>query len=401
MSGDSRQEKRQVKKNSGLWQRYMHSRTLLFIVGALFGAGVMAFIPSLQQQLSPRDDASLDTSSLQKTYEILQQKYDGVLNTQNLIEGANRGLVEAAGDAYTAYFDAEEAKQFNSDLSGTFEGIGAELDKKEEQIVIVAPLEDSPAKKAGIKAGDVIVAVDGQDVSGWTIEKAVSKIRGKGGTTVILSIVRGDVSAQDIKITRATIDAPSVKSRIENGVGIITITRFGDDTATLARKVALDFQQKDVTSVVLDVRGNGGGYLQAAQDVASLWLKKDDVIVEERRGKEVIEQLRATGDAPLEGSKTVVLIDKGSASASEIVAGALRDNNAATLVGEKSFGKGSVQTLVDLSGGAKLKVTIAKWYTPKGKNISKHGITPDTNVLYGDSTRENDAQLNKALELLR
>jgi carboxyl-terminal processing protease len=377
------------------------SRLFVFAVGVSFGAVGMMTIPMATKQFIPASHGVLDATSLQNTYTVLREKYDGKLDEEKLIEGANRGLVEAAGDRYTAYFNAREAKQFDSDLSGTFEGIGAELDKKDQQLIVVAPLEDSPAKRAGIKAGDVIVAVDDEETFGWTIEKAVSKIRGKGGTTVKLSIVRDDQAPQDVRIVRATIDSPSVKSRIEDSVGIMTITRFGDDTTTLARQAALDFQKNGVKRVVLDVRGNGGGYLQSAQDVASLWLKKDAVIVEERRGSQVIEQLRATGDAPLEGVKTVVLIDKGSASASEIVAGALHDNKAATLVGEKSFGKGSVQTLVDLPDNAKLKVTIAKWYTPKGKNITKHGIAPDVSIAYGASTQDDDTQLNKALELVR
>ncbi len=376
----------------------MHSKMTVFIAG--LGAGAL-LVNGVSFVTQPRAmQGALDTRSLQQTYQALKSKYDGTLREKALIEGANRGLVEAAGDQYTAYFNAEEAKQFDNDLSGSFEGIGAELDKKNEQLVVVAPLEDSPAKKAGVKAGDVIVAVDGNDTSGWSIEKAVSKIRGKGGTKVVLSIARGDEPLQDIAIIRATIDSPSVKSRIEDGIGIMTITRFGDDTSQLARKTALEFKAQGVREVIVDVRNNGGGYLQAAQDVASLWLKKDAVIVEERRGKEVLERLRASGDAPLEGVKTIVLIDKGSASASEILAGALRDNKAATLVGETSFGKGSVQTLVEVADGAKLKVTIARWYTPKGKNITKHGINPDVVVPYGDSTRENDAQLSKARELL-
>lgn len=343
---------------------------------------------------------TLDLDSVQRTYAKLQQNYDGKLDNAKLIEGANRGMVAAAGDQYTLYFDHKEAQEFDNDLEGSFEGIGAELDKKEGKLVVVSPLAGSPAEKSGIKAQDIIIRVDGSDTADWSIDKAITRIRGKSGTKVALTVLR-DGELKDISVTRAKIESPSVKQEIKNGVGVITISRFGKDTTTRARKAAHDLREAGVQKVVLDLRGNGGGYLDAAQGVASLWLKEGAFIVQERKGNKVEQTITATGDAVLQGIPTVVLIDKGSASASEIVAGALHDNGVAQLVGEKSFGKGSVQTVLDLDSGAKLKVTIAKWYTPKGKNISKQGITPDVTVLYGDSTPENDAQLNKALALLQ
>lgn len=344
--------------------------------------------------------AGLDTRSLNRTYNDLKQNYDGTLDTQKLLEGANRGLTEAAGDPYTVYFDKNEAKQFDNDLEGTFSGIGAELDKKDDKLIIVSPLENSPAQKAGLQAGDVIVKVNDQQTTNWSIDKAVSQIKGKKGTTVKLAVVRGD-GVKDFSITRDIITEASVKTDKKGTVGIIRISRFGSDTAGLTRKAAQKFKDENVSGIVLDLRGNGGGYLEIAQDVSSLWLERDQVVVTERRGSMITQTHKATGDSILHGIPTVVLVDQGSASASEIVAGALQDHHAAKLVGQKTFGKGSVQKVVDLSGGAKLKVTIAKWYTPKGKNISKEGITPDEALAVGkNDTKNNDSQLNKGLEIV-
>lgn len=342
----------------------------------------------------------LDLSSVQSTYNALKGKFDGELDQDKLIEGANKGLVEAAGDPYTTYFDAEEARAFSSDLEGTFSGIGAELGKREDKLTIITTLDDSPAKKSGLQADDVIARVNEEDATGWSVEKAVSKIRGEKGTTVKLTVVRGDSDVKDFTVTRDQITDESVKTEIKDGIGIMRISRFGDtDTVALARKTAQDFKDRNVKGIVVDLRGNGGGYLQASVDIASLWLD-GDVVVSERQGDEVIEELRAGSNPILNGIPTVVLIDGGSASASEILAGALKDNDAATLVGTKTYGKGSVQQIINLAGGAQLKVTIAKWFTPAGKNIDKEGISPDEEVKYEGDSGDKDAQLDKALKLL-
>ncbi len=350
-----------------------------------------------------KDSAQSDLSllSVQQTYDALKKEYDGTLDRAKLVEGANRGLVDAAGDPYSVYLTKKEAEALKEDLDGTFSGIGAELDKKDGKLVIVAPLDDSPAQKAGVRPADIVAQVNGEDTSSWSIDKAVSKIKGEEGTTVKLTILRGD-EVKEISITRAVITDPSVKTEQRGDIGIIRISRFGTDTATLVRKAAQTFKEAEAKGIVLDVRGNGGGYLESAQEISSLWLREGATVVIEKKGAKVTETHRASGEASLQGMPTVVLIDGGSASASEIVAGALKDNQAAKLVGEKTFGKGSVQTILDLSGGAQLKVTVAKWYTPGGKNISKEGIKPDVTVAYGkNDTKENDSQLNKALELLK
>lgn len=346
----------------------------------------------------------LDLSSVQETYNTLLQKFDGELDTQELIEGANKGLVDAAGDPHTVYFDSEEAAAFSSDLEGTFSGIGAELGKREDKLTIITTLDGSPAKKSGLLANDVIARVNDEDATGWSVEKAVSKIRGEKGSTVKLTIMREDQEVKDFSVTRDSITDASVKTEItDNNVGVMRISRFGEtDTVALARKAAQDFKDNEVNGVVVDLRGNGGGYLQAAVDIASLWLD-GDVVVSERRGEEVIDELKAARNPILQGVPTVVLIDGGSASASEILAGALSDSGAAKLIGTKTYGKGSVQQIISMPGGSQLKVTIAKWFTPSGKNIDKEGIEPDKKVEYDakGAEKDKDNQLDAALKELK
>lgn len=343
----------------------------------------------------------LDTSSLQETYRKLSLKFDGELDEQKLIEQANKGLVEAAGDDYTQYFTKKEAEQLAADLAGNIGGgIGAELGERNDAVTIIRPLDDTPAKEAGLKAGDVVIGVNGKSVIGETVDEVVQKIRGEVGTTVKMTVER-EGEAKEFSITREEIVAPDVESSVENGIGIVKVTRFDRETAQQVRAAADDFKRQNVRGVVLDLRGNGGGYLEAGIDVASVWLD-DKVVVSERRGGKVVDERKSASSPVLGGVPTVVLINAGSASASEIVAGALHDHGVATLIGEKTFGKGSVQELVSLSNGAELKVTIARWYTPNGKNITKEGIKPDTAVelTTEDLDADRDPQLDAAIKQL-
>lgn len=338
----------------------------------------------------------LNYSSVDQLYGVLRDNYDGTLDPQKLTDGMKKGLVEAAGDPYTTYFTEKESQEFRDSLEGKFSGIGAELGKREERLVIISPLDGFPAAKAGLKAGDAILQVNGEDAAEWSVEQAVSKIRGEKGTTVQLKIAR-DNQPMDFTITRDEITIPSVKSEVKDGIGYLQISRFAEDTAELSRKAAQDFKKQNVKGVVLDMRGNGGGYLEAAVDVSSLWIN-GKVVVEERDGDKVVDTLRGKGASVLEGVPTAVLIDGGSASASEIVAGALQDHNAATLIGAKSFGKGSVQSLEKLKSGGELKVTVARWYTPNGKNIDKEGISPNIEVKLedADAAAGRDPQKDRA-----
>lgn len=345
---------------------------------------------------------TLDLSDVQKTYQELKANFDGSLDDKKLIEGASRGLVAAAGDEYTVYMDATDAAAFGDQLSGNIGGgIGVEIGLRDGLVTILRILKDNPAEKAGVGAGDVVVKVNDESIEGWTVDQTVSKIRGESGTTVKITVLR-EGQTKEFTLTRAIINNPSVYTTIEGDLGIMTITRFDEETATQARAAAKEFTDAGVKKVILDLRGNGGGYLTAAQAVAGLWLENKVVVTERTNGK-VTDELVSNGNAPLKGLPTVVLVNASSASASEIVAGALQDHGVAKLVGDVTFGKGSVQKLIALPQGAELKVTVARWYTPNGKNISQQGITPDEKV--GRTTEEvsagRDPQLDAAKNLLK
>jgi carboxyl-terminal processing protease len=343
------------------------------------------------------ETSTLDLSPVQKTYQNLKANYDGKLDMGALIDGASKGLVEAAGDRYTVFMDAKEAKSFEDDLSGNIGGgIGAEIGVRSGQPTIIRVLSDNPAEKAGLKAGDVIVGVNDQSAKDWPADKTADQIRGDVGTTVKVIVDRGG-EAKTFTITRATVTNPSVQATVQDGVGVLDISRFDSETGTLAQKAAQNFKQQGVTKVILDLRDNGGGYVTAAQDVAGLWLKDKTVVTERTDGK-VVDEIKSGGDPILAGIPTVVLVNGSSASASEIVAGALQDYKAATLVGEKTFGKGTVQKVIDLANDTKLKVTVARWYTPNGKNITKEGISPNQKVVMtaDDINNNKDPQLDAA-----
>lgn len=339
---------------------------------------------------------SLDFSSVESVYRELKANYDGKLDKTALIDGASRGMVAAAGDRYTVFMDKKESDEFNKDLSGQVSGIGAEIGVRNDKPTIIRVLSESPAEKAGVMGGDVIVGINDEVVDTNDPSLIASKIRGEAGTTVKVSFKRGS-ELKEFSIIRANVSDTSVRWKVVDDVGVITMTRFDTDTGELARKAAEEFKSQGVKGVILDLRDNGGGYLDQAKAVASIWLD-NKVVVTEKTGDKVTDTLKSDSNPVLNGVKTVVLINGGSASASEIVAGALQDNGAATLVGEKTFGKGSVQKLISLADGRQLKVTIAKWYTPKDKNITKQGIAPDKEVKLtsDDMNASRDPQLDAA-----
>ncbi|MBP9812837.1 S41 family peptidase [Candidatus Saccharibacteria bacterium] len=376
----------------------------LFYFGILVGSGQVSLSfnrGSIQanQDLPNR----LNYDSVNEVYRTLKQKYDGKLDEEKLILGLKKGLVEAAGDPHTTFLDAEQAADLEESLNGSFSGIGAELGKDNEYITVVAPIAGSPAEKAGLRPKDIIVTIDDKDAVGMPVDEAVNKIRGPEGTKVKLGVVRGQEKLT-FDIVRETITIASVESKVLDGnIGYIKISRFADDTSKLTTEAANDFKSKNVSQVVLDVRSNPGGYLNSAVDVSCLWLKKGQTVLEEKRGGVVIKDYNCQQTGVLNGTKTVVLINEGSASASEITAGALKDNGAATIIGTKSYGKGSVQEMTNMPGGNILKVTVARWFTPNGKNIDKEGIMPDKNVELTDENIKNqqDPQLDEAIILLK
>lgn len=345
--------------------------------------------------------SKLDFTSLETVYERLAENYDGELNKTTLIEGAKRGLVEAAGDTYTYYMTANEAEEFEKDLNGDVgAGIGVEIGQRDGLVKVLRTTPDNPARKAGVLAGDIVYKADDEDISTKSVEDVAKKLRGQAGTKVKLTVVR-DNKEIEFELTRETINNVSVYSDYKGKTAIITITRFDQDTGRLAREKAQEAIDKGCDKFIIDLRGNGGGYVSAAKEVASLWLD----------GKLVVEQRSATGiynektyaergKAILAGKKTIILTNGSTASASEIVAGALKDHNMATILGEKTYGKGSVQALENFLTGEMLRVTIAKWYTPNGKNIDKEGIEPDVKVerTFEQINKEIDPQLDAALK---
>lgn len=374
---------------------------IVAIVSFVAGARSDALFANVASVFGVRtSNKTIDLSSVQKTYQELVANYDGKLDTQKLIYGANRGLVEAAGDPHTAYMDPDETKEFDKSLSGQIGGgIGAEIGLRNNKPTIIKPLENSPAQKAGIKAGEAIVKVNDEASSDWSVEKVVSKIRGEVGTSVKLTLL-SDGQTREVSVVRQNIVSPAVESEIDGEIGILKVNRFGDDTVSLSRKYASEFVEKGVKKVILDLRNNPGGTVGAAQGLLGIWLD-NQIAMTERRGSEIVKTLRTTGTPILGNMKTVVLINGNSASASEITAGALREYGKATLVGQKSYGKGSVQIVLGLPGGSQMKVTEARWYTPKGKNIDKTGIEPDVKVdLSAEDINNNlDTQMDKAKSL--
>lgn len=323
--------------------------------------------------------------------------------------GMIRGYVESYKDPYTVFFPPVEAKSFAQTVKGSFGGVGMTVGMKDGNIVVIAPLKDSPAMKAGVKSGDIITAVDGKNMIGKNSEEAVSIIRGELDTPVTLTVLHIDAKATvDIKIIRKEIKIPTLDIEKQDKVFIIKLYNFSAESPDLFRNALNEFIKEGYTRLVIDLRGNPGGYLEAAVNMSSYFLKDGQVVVSERQGKnEAVVNHRSTGLMGVPANvKVVVLVDGGSASASEILAGALKDHGIAKVVGLKSFGKGSVQELVNLDDGSSLKVTIAKWYTPNGVNISESGIKPDVEVAVATTTPKGfkgtyDAQMIKAVETVK
>ncbi|MEX0748473.1 MAG: S41 family peptidase [Candidatus Saccharimonadales bacterium] len=382
--------------------------TIAALVG-LLGFGFGANFDQLSQSFTDLETENqqlpedLNYDSVERVYDLLRKNYAGELSETELIEGMKSGLVAASGDPFSEYLNQAAANELEQSLQGEFSGIGAEIGIRQEQLVVIAPLDGTPAAQAGLRAGDMIVGIDGEDTTRMSVHDAVVKIRGEEGTEVVLTIARSGQSLEEITLTRAVIEIPSVESELlEGDVAYIELVRFGEDSADRFREAAHKMKAAGAESIILDVRNNPGGYLDVAVAITSEFLTAGTVVVEERRGEKVIATERAQSGGVLIGMPTVVLVNGGSASASEIIAGALQDQGVATVIGEQTFGKGSVQQLLQIGGGDILRVTIANWYTPEGENINKEGITPDEEVelTSEDFEAENDPQLDRALEIL-
>lgn len=381
----------------------------LFAVGFLFGNATATKIYA--------DEVGAPVSSplFEKVKGTINDKFifwksSSTLPTSKELEyGMITGYVASYKDPYTVFFPPKEAKSFAENVKGSFGGVGMNVGMKDGNIVVIAPLKDSPAMKAGIKAGDIITAVDGKNMIGLQSDEAVNLIRGELDKPVKITVLhQGAKAVTDITIIRKEIKIPTIDTEKKSGVFVIHLYNFSAESPDLFKKALIEFVDAKVPYLVLDLRGNPGGYLEAAVNMASYFLKDGQIIVSERRGKnEEVQNHRSTGITGLPGGiKMVVIVDGGSASASEILAGALKDHNIAKVVGIKSFGKGSVQELVNFEDGSSLKVTIAKWYTPNGVNISEHGIKPDIEVAVATTTPKGykgtyDAQLLKAIQVVK
>lgn len=339
-----------------------------------------------------------------EVWDKVRAKYAGKIDNKKMVYDAINGALRSLDDPYTLFMPPDEAKRFNEDLSGHFDGIGAEIESRDGAITVVAPLEDSPAEKAGLRPQDVILKIDNTETTNMTVNDAVDKIRGTKGTAVKLTLYReGATGPIDVSITRDNIVVKSVKVEMKEGnIGYIKVSQFGADTKELMNKALDELLVKKPKGVIIDVRNNPGGFLDTAVDVTSLFLKERGAIVKDvdKAGKKT--SYNATSTPKFTDTPLVVLANSGSASASEIFTGALQDYGRAKFIGVKTFGKGSVQQLEPVSGSGAVRITIAEWLTPKDRHINKHGLEPDIEVKMTEDDFKNkrDPQLDRAMQEL-
>ncbi|MEK7203611.1 MAG: S41 family peptidase [Patescibacteria group bacterium] len=354
--------------------------------------------------------AAVDFGLFWDAWNLIHEKYVGrsELDTQEMVFGAIEGMVKSIGDPFTVFLKEEQSKRLQEDISGEFAGVGIEIGLRDDILMVIAPLKDTPADRAGVLAGDKIIKIDGESTAGITLEEAVSKIRGRRGTEVVLTISRkkdGKEETSDFSIIRDKIKIPTVKWEVkELDIGYIQLFSFNQIAKGEFDKALVELKKQGADKkLILDLRNNPGGLLDLAIDISSYFLEPGQVVVIEDFGNGQKDELKTRSNGRLKNAKIVILINKGSASASEIVAGALHDNRGVKLIGEKTFGKGSVQQVEELRFKTALKITVAKWLTPKGRSITDEGIEPDIKVerKEEDIKEGRDPQLDKAIEVIR
>lgn len=380
--------------------------TVSFSLGTAFGYTKRPWINKVSgvENKNPQVVTTVDFEPFWKAWNIINEKSpDAVkLSDQDRVWGAVKGLVGSLNDPYSTFFPPEEAKQFTETIDNEFSGVGMEVGIKDKVLTVVAPMKGSPADKAGIKSGDKIFKIDGKIASEMTVDEAIKLIRGQAGTQVSLTLYReGEIEPLVIKVTRDIIKVPVVESeQREDGVYVISVYNFGTDVASLFQKELQTFVASGSSKLVIDLRGNPGGLLEAAIDMSSWFLPQGTaVVIEDFGAKGQPQTYRSRGYAlPIQNLKIAILVDGGSASASEIMTGALQENGVAKVFGTQTFGKGSVQELVPLTSDTSIKITVAKWLTPKGNSISEKGIAPDVEVKItkDDIEKKRDPVLEKA-----
>jgi carboxyl-terminal processing protease len=386
------------------FKKILISVFLVIVILASFGGGF--YYGESQCKICPPEE--IDFSLFWEAWAKLQERFvdKEKFDVQKMIYGAISGMVKSLEDPYTVFLNPEDAKRFIEDVKGTFEGVGMEIGTKKGQLQVIAPLEGTPAQKAGLRAGDKIVKVDDTLTLDITLDEAVNLIRGPKGTEVTLTIFREEWGqTQEIKIIRGVIEIPSLKWEVKDeNIAYLKLYHFSEKASFDFREAAIEILTSPARKIILDLRNNPGGYLEVAQDIAGWFLKRGQIVVIEDFGLEREQKIYKTqGNASLAEYPMVILINQGSASGSEILAGALRDNRGIKLIGEKSFGKGSVQELERLKGGSSLKITVAKWLTPKGELITDIGLEPDIEIemTEEDYEEDRDPQLDKALEIIK
>jgi len=380
------------------------STFLVIVILASFGGGF--YFGKTQCQICPPEE--IDFSLFWEAWDKLQEKFADKekFDVQGMIYGAISGMVKSLEDPYTTFLNPEDTKRFIEDVKGTFEGVGMEIGIKKGQLQVIAPLEGTPAQKAGLRAGDKIIKVDDTLTADITVDEAVNLIRGPKGTEVTLTIWREEwETTKEIKIVRGLIEIPSLKWELKDeNIAYLKLYQFSEKASFDFNKAAIEILASPCQKIILDLRNNPGGYLEVAQGIAGWFLERGQIVVIEDFGAGEEQKIyKAQGNTSLAEYPTVILINQGSASGSEILAGALRDNRGIKLIGEQSFGKGSVQELERLKGGSSLKITVAKWLTPKGDLITDVGLKPDIKAEMTDEDYEEgrDPQLDKAIEIIK
>ena len=371
------------------------------ILGLVIGLNWQGWFASYSPYLGNKNSNNIDWSPLNEVYDRLASEYNGEIDKTAIVEGAKKGLVAALGDIYSVYMDSQESTAFNDSLHGNVgSGVGIEMGLRDGYVRVLRTLPDNPARKAGVLAGDIIYKIDGEEVYALSTEEIANRIRGESGTEVTVTVAR-DGEELSFTMIRETINNVSAYVDYDGSTAIVTVVRFDTDTGTLVQNFAKDFASKGIDKVILDLRDNGGGYVSAAQDLLSLWLNGDKILIQKSLHFGNTITSAYNGKAILANTKTIVLVNGSTASASEITAGALQDYKKATIVGETTYGKGVVQQVDYLSNNTILKVTTADWYTPLDRSINKTGITPDIEVKrsYEDINNMRDPQLDKAKEL--